>query len=207
MKSFTDLENKMFKNKKIIIILISALLALIIGITIAILSPKSSDGNGENETQSGECEHIFESTLVEPTKDTKGYVINKCIKCRYSYNDKYYDAVGSEGLKYVLLSSGNLVAAGVGSCTDKDIVIPEVYEGKNVTEIASEAFKSSDIKSVKIIGKLDRIGDLAFAGCKSLEVIYYGGTKAEWEALEKGVKWDIDTPKYTVQCTDGIINK
>ena len=197
----------MIKNKKIMIVLIAAIITLIIAIALALLLPKASDNNSESETASGECEHIFESTLVEPTKDTKGYVINKCIKCRYSYNDKYYDAVGSEGLKYVLLSSGNLVAAGIGSCTDTDLVIPEVHEGKKVTEIASEAFKSSEIKSVKIIGKLDRIGDLAFAGCKSLEVIYYGGTKAEWNALEKGEKWDVDTPKYTVQCTDGIINK
>lgn len=198
----------MIKNKKILIILISALIALTIGITLAILAPKPSDVEGESqsETQSTQCEHVYESILVEPTKDKKGYVIHKCMKCKDSYTDNYYDALGSDGLKYTLASNGNLIVTGIGSCTDEEIVIPEVYEGKKVTQIANEAFKSNSIKSVKILGKLDRIGDLAFAGCASLESIYYGGTKAEWESLEKGHRWNADMPKYNVICADGIVN-
>lgn len=196
----------MIRNKKYLIIVISALVTLIIGIALALLVPTTSDGNSD-ETQSGECEHVYESTVVEPTKDTKGYVIHKCMKCKRSYTDTYYDALGSEGLKYTLLSNGTLAVSGIGSCTDENLVIPEVHGGKSVTRIANEAFKSSDIKAVKIVGKLDMIGDLAFAGCKSLAEIHYGGTKAEWEALQKGHKWNADMPDYTVICTDGTVSE
>ena len=196
----------MIRNKKYLIIVIAALITLVIGVVLALLAP-STDDEKSDETQSGECEHVYESTVIEPTKDKKGYVIHKCMKCRYSYTDNYYDALGSEGLKYTLLSNGTLAVSGIGSCTDENLVIPEVHDGKKVTQISSEAFKSSDIKAVKIVGKLDLIGDLAFAGCKSLVEIHYGGTKAEWTALTKGHKWNADMPKYTVICTDGIVNE
>lgn len=194
------------RNKKYLIIVIAALIALIVGITLALLVPTTSDGS-ESETQSGECEHIYESSLVEPTKDKKGYVVHKCMKCKDTYIDSYYDALGSDGLKYTFASNGKLIVTGIGSCTDEEIVIPEIHEGKSIGQIANEAFISSNIKSVKIVGKLDRIGDLAFAGCKSLTSIYYGGTKADWESLEKGHRWNADMPKYTVICADGIVNE
>ena len=203
----------MLKNKKLFIILISALVALAVGIAIALLSPDTSNSELESESKSesesvsgGECEHIYESSLVEPTKDKKGYVIHKCMKCKDTYIDGYYDALGSDGLQYTLASNGKLIVTNIGGCTDNDIVIPEIHEGKSVGQIANEAFVSSDIKSVKIVGKLDRIGDLAFAGCRSLTNIYYGGTKAEWESLEKGHRWNADMPEYTVHCSDGMIN-
>ena len=92
--------------------------------------------------------------------------------------------------------------------TDEDIVIPAYHEGRRVLWIAEESFKKCEnIKSIKILGKLDRIGTLVFAGCTSLTDIHYAGTKAEWEALPKGGDWNIDMPTYTVHCSDGDITK
>ena len=82
----------------------------------------------------------------------------------------------SKGLEYVLvndfLSSGSYEVVGIGTCNDKDIVIPEEYKGKPVTSIAEEAFKECDkIKSVTIPGSVVDIGDSAFEYCRSLKAV------------------------------------
>lgn len=53
----------------------------------------------------------------------------------------------------------------------KDIVIASRYEGKPVTEIESNAFRDSAIESVVIPGSVEKIGDSAFANCKSLKSV------------------------------------
>ena len=82
----------------------------------------------------------------------------------------------SKGLEYVLvndfLSSGSYEVVGIGTCNDKDIVIPEEYKGMPVTSIAEEAFKECDkIKSVTIPGSVVDIGDSAFEDCRSLKAV------------------------------------
>lgn len=47
----------------------------------------------------------------------------------------------------------------------------------------------------------------AFRNCSSLTSILYGGTVAEWETIEKGTRWDENTGKYSVTCTDGTVEK
>lgn len=47
----------------------------------------------------------------------------------------------------------------------------------------------------------------AFARCKNLIAINYGGSATEWNAIIKEQNWDIHTADYTVNCTDGSISK
>ncbi len=37
--------------------------------------------------------------------------------------------------------------------------------------------------------------------------IYFDGTKAQWNAIEKGEGWSYYTGNYTIHCTDGTISK
>lgn len=202
-------------NKKIIVIVIAAVIALVVGATIAVVSfffaeEPTTDGTTEATTSATtECVHEYVETTVERTKENDGYVLHQCTKCGYKYKTNYAYATGSEGLKYTLATNDkDLLITGLGTCTDEEIIIPAYHEGKKVLWIAEESFKNcTSIKSVKILGKLDRMGTLVFAGCSSLEDIYYAGTKAEWEAMPKGDKWDVDTPNYTVHCSDGDITK
>lgn len=46
-----------------------------------------------------------------------------------------------------------------------------------------------------------------FGGCRSIKTITFRGTKAQWEAIEKGDEWNYGTVGYTVHCTDGDIVK
>jgi len=51
------------------------------------------------------------------------------------------------------------------------------------------------------------IGNWAFTYCTGLTEIHYGGTKAQWNAIGKGVDWNDGTGSYTVYCTDGDISE
>lgn len=52
-----------------------------------------------------------------------------------------------------------------------------------------------------------KIQNRVFYGCSALKDIFYGGTMAEWGAIEKGTEWDANTGAYTVHCIDGDIPK
>ncbi|MDE7158276.1 MAG: leucine-rich repeat domain-containing protein, partial [Clostridiales bacterium] len=80
--------------------------------------------------------------------------------------------------------------------------------GKNVTSIGGRVFfNCGGLKSVTISNSVTRIGWDAFRWCSGLTRIDFQGTKAQWEAIEKGADWDYETGDYTVYCTDGTIKK
>lgn len=79
---------------------------------------------------------------------------------------------GSIGLAYTPVADGWSVA-GIGGCTDKDIVIPREYEGVPVVGIDMLAFAGKEITSVEIPDSVTTIGLGAFSTCVSLtEVVF-----------------------------------
>ncbi|MBQ9492838.1 MAG: leucine-rich repeat domain-containing protein [Oscillibacter sp.] len=57
--------------------------------------------------------------------------------------------------------------------------------GNGVTSIGASAFYACDnLTSMEISASVTSIGNLAFSGCNSLRDIYYGGTKAQWKAID-----------------------
>lgn len=59
----------------------------------------------------------------------------------------------------------------VNSQYSGDIVIPNYYKGKKVTEISNRAFNNSEITSITLPLTLTEIGEEAFAGCKNITTI------------------------------------
>ena len=89
----------------------------------------------------------------------------------------------SEGLSYGLLSNNTYYVAGIGTCTDTDIVIPSTYNGFPVTQIYSYAFQNnSTITSVTVPESVVSIAYKAFCACKKLEsvTILGGNTIGGW---------------------------
>ena len=78
------------------------------------------------------------------------------------------DFVFSDGTK-----SGTLEVNGYNG-ESENVIIPESFHGKKVAYIASNAFKGSDIVSVKIPDNVVSIGESAFAGCEKLEKVEFG---------------------------------
>lgn len=77
----------------------------------------------------------------------------------------------STGLNYKLSGDNYYIVQDIGDCTDKDVIIPSVYNNLPVREIRASAFNSTDIISVTIPDSVTSIGNSAFSGCSSLTSI------------------------------------
>lgn len=110
----------------------------------------------------------------------------------------------SEGLYFGLTDARDSYAVkGIGSCKDKDIVIPDSYEGLPVTEIGNNAFRGEEdqddfgINSVVIPDSVTSIGANAFKNCYDLMsiTISNGVTSIGFAAFENCYKLtDITIP-------------
>ena len=49
----------------------------------------SGEGEGEGEGGDTDCEHVWVTTVIEPTCSEEGYTLHECSKCGDSYNDSY----------------------------------------------------------------------------------------------------------------------
>lgn len=80
---------------------------------------------------------------------------------------------GSNGLDFTESGSGDgVVIVGMGSCTDKNVVIPDTIDGKPVTAIGEKAFHQNySIESVTLPDSIVSIGKSAFEQCHSLKTI------------------------------------
>ena len=81
----------------------------------------------------------------------------------------------SAGLKFSLNSSKeNYTLVGIGTCTDKNIVV-DTYEGLPVTTIGYHAFyESSAIESITLGDSVNRINQGAFEECTTLKSVKIG---------------------------------
>ena len=76
----------------------------------------------------------------------------------------------------------------------------------SVTSIGDCAFYyCSGLTSVVIPDSVTSIGSYAFYFCDSLTSITFNGTKAQWNAIEKGSYWNDDAPAKKVVCSDGEV--
>ena len=84
----------------------------------------------------------------------------------------------SEGLELELSEDQtSYIVMGIGTCTDTDIVIPNIYNGLPVTSIAMCAFaQCTSITSVIIPDSITYIGGGAFSFCYSIESIMIGNS-------------------------------
>ena len=81
----------------------------------------------------------------------------------------------SEGIEYALSDDESYyIVKGIGSCTEKDIVIASLYNGKRVKAIDYGAFYATDITSVVIPNSIVYMGDEAFKNCGMLESVVIG---------------------------------
>lgn len=121
-----------------------------------------------NCTEDGEllfvCECGKEKREVIPRDDTHNYADGKCTLCG--------KIKPSEGLKMKLINNEYYSVSRLGDCTDKDIVIPDTYEGLPVKQIERNAFLRADIESVYIPSSIQTIKASAFAQCKNIKSVY-----------------------------------
>lgn len=86
--------------------------------------------------------------------------------------------------------------------------IKSITISSGVTSIGEDAFFNCfSLKSISIPKSVTIFGEGTFTYCTCLTDITFNGTKAEWEAIEKGVHWKSNSGTFTIQCTDGKLDK
>jgi hypothetical protein len=77
--------------------------------------------------------------------------------------------LSTRGLVFGLINSDTAYAVARGTATDAEVIIPSVYNGLPVTEIANNGFSSYlDMTSISIPDRITTIGDNAFSNCINL---------------------------------------
>lgn len=88
--------------------------------------------------------------------------------------DPDHPEIASVGLLYELIDNvAGFKVVGIGSCKDKELVIPSEYKGLPVTSIGAGAFESCDITSVYVPNTVNTIEGAAFKWCRSLKTITF----------------------------------
>ena len=144
---------------------------------------------GKKERICSRCSHSETETLPVIAHTYDGYIKNaeyhwqKCTVCQndserepHNFVDGVcsvcnYDSRFSFELDFTLTGDYYSVT-GMGECSDKEIKIPESYEGKPVKAIAANAFwGKTEIISLNIPKSIESIGNNAFQNCTGLEKI------------------------------------
>ena len=144
---------------------------------------------GEKQRICSRCLHSETETLPVKAHTYDGYIKNseyhwqKCSVCQNESEREphnfvegicsvcNYDSRYSWELDFTLTGDYYTVT-GIGDCTDKEIKIPESYEGKPVKAIAANAFwGQTGITSFNIPKSIESIGNNAFQNCTGLEEI------------------------------------
>ena len=116
----------------------------------------------------------------------------------------------TQGLAYTLINGNTAYSVSKGAATPDVVIIPAVYNGLPVTEIADSGFTDTNVKrviipngitrigsyaffhcgeltSVAVPASVTNIGNFAFSGCSNLAVVFYGGVDdSEWTAITVG---------------------
>ncbi len=126
--------------------------------------------NGERSLYCAVCNGLIGKQDIPASDDYHSYIDNICVHCGEVDPDSVYS---SEGL-YIALdyTKTHYIVYGLGTCTDKDIVIPAVFNGLPVTEIGSGAFQYEfNITSVVVPEGVTKIGSNAFYGASNLKKV------------------------------------
>ncbi len=93
----------------------------------------------------------------------------------------------SIGLEYKSNGDGTCTVVGMGSCTDKIVIVPDKSpDGLLVMAIGKKAFMGENMNEVKLPASIISIGEAAFARCASLTDISVDGANPMY-ASERGV--------------------
>ena len=117
-------------------------------------------------TEGKHCSRCGKVLVRQEETSTTGHK-NKngiCLNCKQD--------ISTKGLEYFDGTEENtLILAGMGTATDKDIIIPAVYNGKKVISIGEWCFKNKiNIASVDIPDSITSIGYGAFQCCRLTNV-------------------------------------
>ena len=127
------------------------------------------------------------TTVKEPTETEEGLKERYC-ECGTKESEpiaKSESSETSQGLEYALNEDGKSYSvAGIGTCTDTDIIIPSTYQGLPVTGILWGALSWTSIESLYIPELIDYIGYDSFISCINLKNIEVSYNNAYYQSID-----------------------
>ena len=127
------------------------------------------------------CAHTAPNNAAEHGDSDGNWI---CDECGY-----HIERPASQGLEMVCNNDGtNYAVKSIGTCTEKDIVIPNTYQGLPVVGVLPSAFAdNATITSVVFPDNIILIYESAFMECTALEKVELGnGLKGIWECAFLG---------------------
>ena len=108
---------------------------------------------------------------IEPTKTTDGSKHTECTMCEKTMRTQVL-AAGSQGLTYIDQDDSTYIVKGGYYYSDPDVVIPRMYNEKDVVGIQYYGFMNNpNIVSLITPNTLTYIGSEAFYGCEKLHSV------------------------------------
>lgn len=211
------------KTKKIVIIIIAVAVVITLAVALVFVLRNKNGGSdslgntsasesvseskkeSENETDSEsesemESENPYIDTIIDPSVIEADGRDGDCVII--VDNDKM------RGNLVIPSKIGNIEITSVSRFSFKacrnliSVSLPET-----VAQIDRYAFiMCKELRTVTMYPSVATIGKRAFDGCPKIEKIIFKGTKAQWNAIEKGDRWIDKNANYIVQCTDGTID-
>lgn len=128
-----------------------------------------------NESTEKVSEQESENNATD-TSNSKEDVENSNPSLELTVEDDYVSLPESQGFEFESNGDGTCTLKKTGSCSDKDIVIPEKSPaGDTVTMIAEYAFYGAeDINSIVIAGKTMELDQKAFQSCEVEKIVITG---------------------------------
>ena len=160
--------NKLFNIPKMKIVIISAVVVVllaIITVTVICLNLESPDDNDPATDVMLDVQESTDAAETEPPEPE---------------TEKIPD--DEAGLLYQNNGNGTCTIVGIGTCTKKEIDLPEKSpDGLRVVAISTGAFENCNkIESIYIPAGIRDIGTGAFVGCKSLSSFSVESTNTEY---------------------------
>lgn len=147
-----------------------------------------------------------------------GYLPSETNKCMVNeltaYAETEYTEITYDNINYRLYSD-HAVVRGLNSYV-ADVVIPDTIEGFTVTEVAAEAFRETQIKTIILPDSITKIGIRAFYKCQQLTSInipdgvkyiesdiFYGASAVEYIEIGSGLQ-NLQKIPYCVGCANYV---
>ena len=140
------------------------------------------------------CTSLTSVTIPDSVTSIDSDAFSGCYDLQYNeYGDALY--LGNDENSYVVLIKAK----------DKSITSVDIYDSTKV--IYQSAFEDcTSLTSVTIPDSVTYIGSSAFYNCDSLTSVTFEGTKAEWNAVDKGSRWNSGCPFTEVKCSNGNVS-
>lgn len=99
---------------------------------------------------------------------------------------------------------------GAGAFLYTEYITEEIYLPDSVTTIEESGLQGCGATSISIGSNVISLGEDVFMQSKNLKHLYYRGTIAQWNAIQKSnfdERWDSTWYSFTIHCTDGDITR